>query len=327
MPPTLLSDDEFARVWSESGCSPQTVAERTGVAVRTAYRRRAQMAKRGIELGTIPRHTGQSYPDWGEMGTGRVYRRQLDMQIDTGTALVFSDAHWWPDQPKTVAHEALLLLIKSLKPRAVFANGDLLDGARISRHAPHGWSQLPTVKEELEVCQDYMAEIEWLLPRGCHKRWHVGDHCNRFDKALVSAAPEFGGVVERLEDHFSRWDFAWSTCINDDVMVKHRHHNGVHAAYNNTLKGGRSVVTGHLHRLLVTPWSEYNGIRWGVDGGTLAEPNAPQFEYAENNPSPHTSGFAVLSFKDGRLLPPELVTVMDGKAFFRSECIYDGSKA
>jgi hypothetical protein len=62
-----------------------------------------------------------------------------------------------------------------------------------------------------------------------------------------------------------------------------------------------------------------------VDTGTLAQPHGPQFDYAENNPSPHTSGFAVLTFKDGVLLPPELVEVLDDRAYFRGQCIYDGS--
>ena len=93
----------------------------------------------------------------------------------------------------------------------------------------------------------------------------------------------------------------------------------VHAGYNNTLKSGRSIVTGHLHRLLVTPWADYNGRRWGVDTGTLSDPLSAQFEYGENNSTPHTPGFAVLTFKDGYMLPPELCEVINGRAYFRGE--------
>jgi hypothetical protein len=32
-----------------------------------------------------------------------------------------------------------------------------------------------------------------------------------------------------------------------------------------------------------------------------------------------------LTFKDGMLLPPELVEVIDEKAYFRGECIYNGA--
>jgi hypothetical protein len=39
--------------------------------------------------------------------------------------------------------------------------------------------------------------------------------------------------------------------------------------------------------------------------------------YLEHNPVPWASGFAVLTFRNGVLLPPELVEVIDGEAFFR----------
>jgi hypothetical protein len=86
---------------------------------------------------------------------------------------------------------------------------------------------------------------------------------------------------------------------------------------------GKTIVTGHLHQLKVTPLSDYNGRRYGVDSGTLADPYGPQFEaYTEQNPMNWASGFVVLTFKDGRLLPPELVTVMDdGVVAFRGELI------
>lgn len=100
---------------------------------------------------------------------------------------------------------------------------------------------------------------------------------------------------------------------------RHPADHRIHATYNNALKGGLTIVTGHLHRLAVTPWADYNGRRYGVDTGTLADPLGPQFEYLENNPTPWCSGFAVLTFRDGQLLPPELVEVIDGTAYFRGQ--------
>jgi hypothetical protein len=106
--------------------------------------------------------------------------------------------------------------------------------------------------------------------------------------------------------------------VNGNTLIKHRWHNGIHATYNNALKGGVNVVTGHLHRLQVSAWGDYTGRRYGVDTGTLAEPDGQQFMYLEHNPVPWASGFAVLTFRNGVLLPPELVEVIDGEAFFRS---------
>ena len=323
MPAKIMTDDEFIKAWEKGNGSPRKVAELLGMDERWVYKKRYVLAGRGIILKTVS--SGTAKGKWTRDDIGRAYKRQIDVELDTGCAIVFSDAHWWPNQMRTVANEALLLLAKELKPRVMFANGDIFDGARVSRYAPLGWSELPTVKEELEICQDRMAEVEEGLPKGCTKIWNVGNHDARFDRALVTNAAEYEGVISRLDDKFDRWDFTWSTMVNDTVMVKHRYHNGIHATYNNTLKSGRSIVTGHLHRLAVTPWADYNGRRYGVDTGTLSDPHGPQFDYAENNPSPHTSGFAVLTFKDGVLLPPELVEVLNDRAYFRGQCIYDGT--
>ena len=322
MRPPAFTDDEFIRAWELGGGSPTKVAKVLAVNERYVYKRRSELANRGVVLKSV---AANSRTKWTADDVGRAYKRQIDLDIDTGCAIAFSDAHFWPNQPRTVANEALLVVTKALKPRVVFANGDIFDGARVSRHAPLGWSELPSVKEELEICQDRMAEIEEVLPKGCTKILNVGNHDARFDRALVTNAADYEGVISRLDDKFDRWDFTWSTMVNENVMVKHRYHNGIHATYNNTLKSGRSIVTGHLHRLAVTPWADYNGRRYGVDTGTLANPHGPQMDYAENNPSPHTSGFAVLSFKDGMLLPPELVEVINEKAYFRGECVFDGT--
>jgi len=319
----LMTDEDFIKAWEQGNGSPRKVAELLNIDERWIYKRRFALAGRGVILKTIP--SGTAKGNWTRDDVGRAYKKQNEFRIDTGTILVFSDAHWWPDHERTVANEALHVLIKDLKPKAIVANGDLFDGARTSRHAPLGWAELPSVRGELEICQERMTDIEMLLPKGCEKFWNVGNHDARFDRALVTNAPEYEGVVERLEDKFDRWNFAWSLMVNDNVVIKHRYHSGIHAAYNNALKSGKTIVTGHLHRLAVTPWADYNGRRWGVDTGTLAQPHGPQFDYAENNPSPHTSGFAVLTFKDGVLLPPELVEVLDDRAYFRGQCIYDGT--
>ena len=107
------------------------------------------------------------------------------------------------------------------------------------------------------------------------------------------------------------------------MVIKHRYKGGIHATHNNTLWAGKTVVTGHLHSLKVTPFSDYNGIRWGVDTGTLADPYGPQFEnYTEQNPANWRSGFVVLTFKDGTLLDPEIVRVVgERKVSFRGEVV------
>jgi hypothetical protein len=75
----------------------------------------------------------------------------------------------------------------------------------------------------------------------------------------------------------------------------------------------------------VSPLTDRNGTRYGVDTGCLADPSEEAFiDYTEAGPLNWRSGFAVLKFVDGDLLPPELVTVYDkkpGHVVFRGELI------
>jgi hypothetical protein len=87
---------------------------------------------------------------------------------------------------------------------------------------------------------------------------------------------------------------------------------GTHAAYNNAVRSGHSVATGHLHSLRVTPYTDYNGTRWGIDTGMLADPSGPQFApWLEANPTDWRAGFIVLTYAGGQLMWPEVVHVVD----------------
>lgn len=309
------SDTEFMECFKKHG-SPQAVALELGVHIRTVHsRRRSIENKYNINLAS-----------WRDerAPAGRIVvpanRHRLEASLPDGVAIVFSDAHYWPGEP-TTAHLALLEVCKQLKPKMVVANGDVYDGARISRHEPMytGTMQLPTAAQELDAVRERMDEIE-KASKGAQRFWTIGNHDSRLHRYIVVNAPELSdmpGVT--LWDYFNGWEHGWSLMVNGDVMIKHRYHNGIHAAYNNALKAGTSIVTGHLHRLCVTPWGDYRGRRYGVDTGTLSDPDGDQYTYLEGNPTPWCSGFAVLTFKDGLLLPPELCEVIDGHAYFRGQ--------
>jgi hypothetical protein len=240
-------------------------------------------------------------------------RKQLGVLNAVG--LVFSDAHFWPGI-RTTAFKGLLWAIKEFKPSFIVCNGDSLDGASISRHPPSGISgKEPSLIEELKACQERLGEIEEAAKEARHNvkliyTW--GNHDARFNARLAANAPEFAQTYGfKLEDHFPTWEFCMTVWPTEDVVIKHRYKGGVHATHNNAATSGKSVVTGHLHSLKVTPYADYNGNRFGVDTGTLAEPYGPQFGYGEDNPLNHRSGFAVLTFIDGKLLWPELVHKWD----------------
>jgi len=312
---TKISDEDFMAAWRRIQSVSEMAKELNMTARAINYRRRSIEEKHG----TILNASSNRSPDFNIVMPANGVR--VNVEIDNGTIMVASDCHYWPNIVST-AHRAFVLFAKELKSKIIVINGDAFDGASISRHPPGGmWESTPTVKQELEACQERLGEIEAAsLNSKLHFLW--GNHDQRFNARLCAQVGEgFKGIMGmNLTDHFPRWRFSTSMMINDSCMIKHRYHNGIHAIYNNTLKAGTSIVTGHLHSLKCTPFTDYNGTRYGVDTGSLADVNGQQFSYSEDNPKNHRSGFAVLTFYKGKLLPPELCEVLDedaGLIYFR----------
>jgi hypothetical protein len=252
---------------------------------------------------------------------------RLDLGIRNGSVIVFSDAHFWPGI-RTTAYNGLIWAIKnSNNLKCVINNGDAFDGASISRYPRIGWDKTPSLIEELKACELALAEIEdeaKAINPNVKLMWPLGNHDARFETRLAAHAPQYEHIKGfSLADHFQEWQPCWSVWLNDKIIVKHRWKGGVHATHNNTVNSGVSMVTGHLHSLKVTPFDDYNGTRFGVDTGTLAEPTGPQFEnYLEHSPTNWRSGFVVLTFVDGVLLWPEVARVLDtDKIDFRGQVI------
>lgn len=305
-----ISDEEFIAVWKDLQ-SGSKVAKHFGMNVRTAMTRRAKLeARHDIRLPVF-----DTRPAYNSAPVHEVSRAVINWKIENGVILVGSDAHVWPGE-LTTAQRAFIYFAKNFAPAPVgiIANGDMFDGARISRFPMASFleSGRPTVKNELEAVQNFLGEIE-KHKRGARLLWPLGNHDLRYEARLAAMVPEFEGIGGfHLKDHFPHWTPCWRVDINDDVTIKHRWHNGIHAVYNNAVKSGKTMVTGHLHSLKVTPWSDYNGTRYGVDTGCLADTDSEQtINYMESNPCNWRSGFVVLTFKDGKLLLPELVQKHD----------------
>jgi hypothetical protein len=314
------SDEDFIKAWEATGGRASEVCKLLGYAgpPKVYDRRRSLEKKLGIIL---PSAGDGGHKGRGDAGTTAYdYNPRLKIDGFSGFAVVFSDCHWWPGISDTVAYRALLEVIREIKPKLIVANGDILDGADISRFGPIGWVKTPNVKAELDEVQVRMTAIRRAAPRAMHVRT-IGNHDLRYDSTLASRAHQFSGIKGfRLADHLAEWKETMSLWVNDSVVIKHRWHNGINAGHNNTLKAGKTMVTGHDHVLQVNPYNDYNGLRWGVRDGTLADPGGPQFAYGEDNPSQANSGFAVLPFlNDGRLIDPEVCRVIDGEAWWRRQ--------
>lgn len=295
------------------------VARELGITERTAHKRRREIeSKRGIKLAANSARSPDIQLLIPENGV------RLELDVEEGVVLVGSDAHYWPGI-KSTAHRAFVLVARELKPVAVVMNGDDLDGSNVGRHARIGWEKRPDHRSELAVLRERLDEIVQARPGAKFIRTR-GNHDIRYDAYLSGHAPAMEGIFgASLTDFLQDWIHGWSVMVNDnELIIKHRYHNGIHGVYNNTLKSGVSMCTGHLHSLKVTPFTDYNGTRYGIDCGTLADPWGPQFTYMEDNPRNWRSGFAVLTFHNGKLMPPELVQVVDeaeGLICFRGQVV------
>ena len=318
--------ERFIRAWHESGGSPLQTSKILGVGVRNVFKMREALADAGVVLETVG---GTNPSAWRAAGPKWPKRREIT--IKDRCILVGSDAHFWPGII-TTAWRAFCKLGKSLDTEYVVLNGDTLDGATISRYDPIAWEQRPTLAQEVEAVTDRLAEIERAAPNAKRLKT-AGNHDTRFDRRLAMKVPEFRDLPgTSLQDLMPGWKMSWSIMVNEaasPLMIKHALRGGIHAIWNNTLHAGISICTGHLHAQLIRPFTDYRGTRYGIDSGTLADIDGPQFEYTLDNPVNWRSGFAVLTFdKKGRLQPPELCEVQthgkDQAAFFRGKIISEG---
>ena len=305
MPSPTTTDNEFIALFDSVGATK--TAQILGVLERNVYARRRRLENKygtTISAPTTIVAPRKEYP----------HRQRLDL-LD-GTVLIASDLHIWPGDASTCLR-ALKKFCLDIKPDAIILNGDVMDFPKISRH-PQNWESAPDPQEEIEAAQDHLSDIVQACRKDTQRVWTLGNHDARWENTFANATPQMKGVKGvHLSDHFTSWSKAMSCFINEGVegsatMVKHRLKGGMNATRANTLNAGVSVVTGHLHAQNVRPLSDYSRFdRYGVDTGCVADKDHKAFLYAEDAPLDWRSGFALLTYRGGRLLYPELITKWD----------------
>lgn len=310
------TDDQFMALFDKIGATKLSVE--LGVNERSVYARRRRLEVRYSEHLAPPTKAALEAK----------YPHRLQHDLKNGTVLIGSDFHIWPGQEST-ALRAFKKFADDVRPSLVILNGDVLDFPLIGRHAPIMWETAPEPYQEIEAAQDHLHDIA-KASRRARKAWCLGNHDARFESSLANNAARYRNIKGvHLSDHFGLWEKCWSVCINEPVrggatMVKHKPKGGgMNAARASALNSGMSYVHGHLHSQKVTPITDYNGDRYGVDAGCIADPSYKQFvNYTEDAPLDWRSGFCLLTYKDGRLLMPELVSVWDDRSVqFRGEVI------
>jgi hypothetical protein len=311
----------------------------TGMSMQSVFRRRRMLERHtGVALKTVPRPGGHSsangYGTTNWQVEARPYKARQTATIKDGMLVVFGDAHYWPGEP-SLAHQALCLLAKRLSPKIIIANGDIFDGATISRHDVLGWQKLPKVIEELDTAKHRLGEIARAAPKA-QRFFTVGNHDSRFDRRLGTEIAEFEDVPGmKLEDHLKDWPMSYSVLINEDidpVFVVHNIRGGIHAPRNNVLAAGCTVITGHLHSQKAQPVSTLLSDWEGIDHGCLADRDHPAFSYRMDRPADWRSGFVIMTFdRAGRHLPAEFCRVQSlkghARAIFRGEIVLERKHA
>jgi len=250
------TDTEFIQLWGQLQ-SAQRVAEHLGINIRAVHLRRRNMEKFYNMSLVASDHRGVKYDKNRPKSFSPL--KQIELGMQDGTVIVFSDAHFIPGQ-RTTAFKGLLWAIQEFKPKAVICNGDAFDGSTISRHDVTDQPQTSVI-QELKATQGALGEIEEVAKAARHNvkllfTW--GNHDIRFGNRLAQHAPQFKEVQGfKLTDHITEWDFCWAVWPTEQCIIKHRYKGGIHATHNNTVNAGVSIVTGHLHSLKVTPFSDF----------------------------------------------------------------------
>ena len=325
--PNKKRDEQFISAWHAAGGSPTRMAEQLGVSLRGIYARRDAIESRyGIALVANTPKAVKHDPTVTRaiMAARRDVNR---LEIQDGVVLVGSDAHYTPEVIP-MAHKALCNLIVDLgsEVKAVVLNGDILDGGSISRHPRIRWKKPPSVKEELDAVIKRTTDIEQAIQPGTHLFRTYGNHCARFESRLSAQVPEYEGIGGfTLRDHLPKWADSDRIDVNEDMVILHDWHAGVHSGWNDVLKGGCHTVTGHTHELGTKAHRGFKGTHYGIKTGMLADDDQKEFDYRLGKPGLNwQSGFAVLTWRNGVLLHPEFCAVRDdGNAYFRGKLYAD----
>lgn len=218
--------------------------------------------------------------------------------------LIFSDIHL--PYHNLEAIETMFAHCEDKDIDGILINGDLLDFYGISR-----WDKAPDkpkMREEFEMAQEFFIALRQMFPV-IPIIFKLGNHDARWEKYLISKAPELFGIPEFRLDHILRLKEHNITMIDEKRLMKfgklniiHGHEFGestfspVNAARGLFIRAKCNIVAGHNHQSSEHSESNVNGENmacWSI--GCLSEltPDYRPFAYTKWN-----HGFAIVTMKN-----------------------------
>lgn len=310
--PGFTTDDQIYTALKENNWDTRLAAGALEIGVRQIQYRRRQLRLDGVIIPDVPTPPKLSYEPvpW-------TYPRRIDLSLRNSVIMCAGDMHKWPLSmvPENPVQSAFRKVAETLRPNLIVFDGDVIDATELSTHGRLRSQKTPKIEDEITAASDYMLS----LPES-RKILTRSNHDNRIDIYIANQAPRAEGLCMRLIDKLPGWETCYSVGINENTEIMHDWAGGIHAAHNNAMKSGRTFVTGHTHKLRVTPFEDLNGVRWGIECGMMAMPFEPQFEYLRGHPTQWQPGFVVLTYDaEGRLMEPEKCQWLHGRMWFRRE--------
>ena len=215
--------------------------------------------------------------------------------------------------------QALTCAIKHLKEENIdclYLNGDITDQYSVSRHEKD--PLMRDFKREVDMNRDFLQRLRDIF-RTIPIYYKLGNHENRFARALNVEAEEFAQLADLQFNIFFRLDKLGITMIEDwqgmemgDLLVLHGHElyggGGVNPSQNLFNKTICNTLIGHVHRTSAT--QKKTGFKefintYSTGCLTLLSPKYMPF-------SMHNHGFAIVEIENGKSKVKN-IQIRDGK--------------
>ena len=231
------------------------------------------------------------------------------------SVLIFSDAHFEGHETPSFLMMIQILndLVKTRQLKCVIANGDIMDLAILSTFAKYTLEIEPqqrTVQQEILDSQAQLNKIQAIINKSKYPIKQLatfGNHETRLSKFVSQMGRQFEDFEGfKMQNLFPDWEWAMSHILDDTVIVKHKFIGGIHTGYQNSMRAGMNIITGHTHQLAIRSFNTYSNSAMSIQTGHLSQQYHPYLQ--DNVANDWNNGFAVVTIDPKeKTIHPELV--------------------